>query len=410
MKHLLSSLILCIAFQGLSARAETPSSPTADRSKLVESNNAFAVDLYGQLRTQSGNLFFSPVGVSTALAMTYAGARGETASEMAKTLHFTLPPGRLDLAMGALLSDFNATHVAYRLRVANALWVQRDFRILDGFLKQNKTDYGTALFRVDFKGTTEATRLTINRWVDQKTEDKVKDLLQAGVLSSDARLLLTDAIYFKSDWQTQFRKDETKDGEFILSPIRQVIAPMMHQSGRFNYLEGDTFRALELPYERSEVSLLVFLPNRYDGLSDFERSLNASNVRQWLSQLRPVPKVILALPRFKINQEFELRETLGTMGMRTAFSQSTANFSGISGDRKLFLSAIIHKTFVELNEEGTEAAAASEVFGVAGMIGLGGVAEEPPIPFTVDHPFIFLIRDNHSGSILFMGRVADPTK
>jgi serpin B len=409
MKPLLLVLVPLLFVQAASNGQTAPFS-TPDQAELVKDNNAFAVDLYGQLRRQDGNLFYSPVGISTALAMTYAGARGDTASEMAKTLHFTLPPDRLHPAMGAFLSDLNATHSAYQLRVANALWAQQGYQILDGFLKLNRTDYDTALLLVDFKDAAEKARLTINQWVEQKTEDKVKGLLQPGEVHSDTKLLLTDAIYFKSDWQTKFKKKESADGDFFLSPLRNVTAPMMHQSGGFNYLKGDAFRALEIPYQKSETSLIVFLPDRYDGLSDFERSLNAPSMRQWLSQLRPVPKVTLTLPTFKINQEFEMQETLGAMGMPSAFLPSTADFSGISHSRKLFVSAMIHKTFIEVDEEGTEAAAASEGFGVAGMDGIGGGAEDPPISFTVDHPFIFLIRHNPSGSILFIGRVIDPRK
>jgi serpin B len=409
MKLLLPSLIACFVLLPCVASAQTPASNAADKTAVVEGNNAFAVDLYSRLRNQDGNLFFSPASVSTALAMAYAGARGDTADEMAQTLHFTLAAERLHPAMGALLADLNAPHDGYQLRVANALWAQQDDRILPEFLQLNRTDYGAAFIRVDFKGDGEAARLTINRWVERKTEDKVKNLLQPGVLNSYTRLVLTDTVYFKSYWQTQFKKRETEDGDFILSPIRRVTAPMMHQSGGFNYLKGDAFRALEIPFQSGETSLIVFLPDKNDGLNDLERSLTASNLRQWLGQLRPVPKVILTMPRFKVAQDFELRETLGKLGIQKAFELGVADFSGITGNRKLFVSAMIHKAFIDVNEEGTEAAATTEAFGVAGMEGLGA-PEEPPIPFTVDHPFLFLIRDNRSGGILFMGRVTDPTK
>ena len=390
--------------------AQTTPIPASDQAKVVEGNNAFAVDLYGQLRKQDGNLFFSPVGVSTALAMTYAGARGDTASEIAKTLHFTLPPDRLHPAMGALLTEFNGTHATGQLRVANALWEQQNYGVLEDFLKLNKARYGTSFFRVNFNGADEAARSTINRWAERETEGKIKDLIQPGAFDSDTRLLLTDAIYFKSDWQTQFKETETTDDEFHLSPLRRVTTPMMHESGGFNYLKGDAFRALEIPYQGSDASLIVFLPDEYNGLLDFERSLNGSSVNEWLSRLRPVPKVVLALPKFKVNQKFELQETLAGMGMPGAFERGVADFSGISGDHKLFVAGMIQKTYVEVDEEGTEASAAFAGFGVAGMMWLGGRPEPPPIYFTVDHPFIFLIRDNRSGSILFMGRVIDPTK
>ncbi|MGD0940889.1 MAG: serpin family protein [Terracidiphilus sp.] len=407
MKVLLFSLIACLLLSPAGSSAETSPSTEADRSAVVDENNAFAVALYGKLRNQNGNLFFSPESVSTALAMTYAGARGDTAAEMAKTLHFTLPPERLHPALGALLGDLNAAHQGYQLHIANALWAQQDYRILDDFLRLNKADYGAGFNRVDFKSAPEAARLTINRWVERKTEDKIKNLIQQGVLDSSTRLVLTDTIYLKSNWQTQFEKRETEDGDFNVSPIRNVTAAMMHRTDGFNYFKGDAFRALEIPYKNLETSLIIFLPDKLDGLSDLERSLTAPNLRRWLEQLRTVPKVMLAMPRFTVTEEFELKGTLDEMGMTEAFDRELADFSGITRSRKLFLSAMIHKTFIDVDEEGTEASAAS-AFGVMGAI--FAAREEPPIPFTVDHPFVFLIRDNRSGSILFMGRMTDPTK
>ena len=205
MRLLLSLLISCLVL--LPAQGtETKAMAGADRKAVVAGNNAFAVALYGQLRNQSGNLFFSPESISTALAMAYAGARGDTASEMAKTLHFTLPPDRLHPAMGALLSDLNAAHQGYQLSVANALWAQRGYTFLDDFLKLMNNDYGACFNQVDFKGATEAARLTINQWVEQKTANKITDLLQPGSIRSATRLVLTNAIYFKGDWQTSIRQ------------------------------------------------------------------------------------------------------------------------------------------------------------------------------------------------------------
>ncbi len=218
MKLLLSLLATCLISMAPAWAAQTPASATADRAAVVEGNNAFAVDLYGQLRSRSSNLFFSPESISTALAMTYGGARGDTAAEMAKSLHFTLPPDRLHPAMGALLGDLNAPHNGYQLHVADALWVQQGYAFLDDFLKLTKNDYGAGFNQVDFKGATEAARLTINEWVGQKTENKIKDLLQPGVLKPTTRLVLTNAIYFKGDWQTPFDKDRTEVEDFPLVP------------------------------------------------------------------------------------------------------------------------------------------------------------------------------------------------
>jgi serine protease inhibitor len=406
MKFLLSLLIPCSVLLAAAKAAETPPVPAADRTAVVEGDNAFAAALYGQLRNQSGNLFFSPESLSTALAMTYAGARGETASKIAMVLHFTLPPERLHPAMGALLSDLNAPHEGYQLNVANALWAQRGYTFLDDFLNLLKNDYGAGLDQVDFKGATEEARLTINRWVEQKTQDKIKDLLQAGALRADTRLVLTNAIYFKGSWETQFDKAQTKDEDFHLSPAQTTKAPMMHREGSFNYLNGGTFQVLEIPYKNKEMSMILLLPNDQAGLASLEQLLTAANLQQWLQQLAPVPKVIVTMSRFKMTQQFELSSVLGRMGMTQAFA-ANADFSGMTDKRDFAISEVIHKAYVDVNEEGTEAAAATAVTMRTLAIRL---PDEPPPVFRADHPFIFLIRDTRSNSVLFMGRITDPTK
>jgi serpin B len=338
--------------------------------------------------------------------MAYAGARGETASEMAKTLHFTLPPERLHPAMGALLRDLNSTHEAYQLSVANALWAQQGFSFLDDFLKLINHDYGAGLNQVDFKGSTEAARLTINRWVEQKTENKIRDLLQPGALKPATRLVLTNAIYFKGDWQTQFDKAQTKTEDFHLSPTHTLKAPLMHREGAFNYFNGGTFQVLEIPYKSNELSMIVLLPNDVSGLSALEQSLTATNAQQWLRQLGSVSKVIVTMPKFKTTQQFELGSTLAAMGMPLAFAGG-ADFSAMTGKRDLAISAVIHKAYIDVNEEGTEAAAATAV--TMRALAMRAPDRTPPPVFRADHPFVFLIRDHRSNAILFMGRMADPT-
>ena len=407
MKLMLSLLTTCLISLAPSWAAQTPASATTDREAVVEGNNAFAVELYGQLRNQNGNLFFSPESISTALAMTYAGARGDTASEMAKTLHFTLPPDRLHPAMGALLSDFNAPHNGYQLRVADALWAQQGYTFRDDFLKLTKKDYGAGFHPVDFKGATEAARLTINQWIEQKTENKIVNLIPPGTLTPDTRLVLTNAIYFKGDWQTPFKKDQTEVEDFHLSPAHSVKVPLMHIFDSYSYLNGGTFQALEIPYKNNELSMIVFLPNDVRGMPAFENSLTASNMQQWLSKLHPASDVILTLPKFKMTRQFTLQDTLGAMGMPSAFDRIAADFSGMTGKRDLFISAVIHKAFVDVNEEGTEAAAATAVVMEMAMA-RRGPPPPSPIVFRADHPFMFLIRDNRSGGILFMGRVTNP--
>jgi len=407
MKPLLSALITCLVLQGVAWAAEVSPSAAADRVAVVEGNNAFAVELYSQLRNQSGNLFFSPESISTALAMTYAGAHGDTAAEMAKTLHFTLPPDRFHPAMGALLGDLNTAHNGYQLSVASALWAQQGYALLDDFLQLTRSDYGAGFNHVDFKGATETARLTINQWVEQKTENKIKDLLQPGALNPATRLVLTNAIYFKGAWQSQFQIAQTQDEDFHLSKAQSVKVPLMHRAGAYNYLNAGKFQALEIPYKSEELSMIVFLPKDIGGLPALEQSLTASNIKQWLSHLRPVPEVIVTIPKFKVSQQFALQDTLGAMGMPQAF-EASADFSGMTGSRDLWISAVIHKAFIDVNEEGTEAAAATAVV----MVTMAREEPDrtPPIVFCADHPYIFLIRDNSLGGILFMGRVTDPTK
>jgi len=401
-------LIACSVLPVAARAAEASPMVANDQAAVVKGNNEFAVALYDKLRSQGGNLFFSPESVSAALAMTYAGARGNTAAEMAKTLRFTLPPDRLHPAMGALLAGLNAPREAYQLRVANALWAEQDYKFLDAFLKLTASDYGAGFNSVDFKGDTEAVRLTINQWVEQKTDSKIKDLLKPGMVSPATRLVLTDAIYFKADWQSQFQKAQTEDEDFHLSTTQTVKAPLMHRAGGYKYFNGGTFQILEMPYKTGELSMVVFLPKDMDGLPAFEQSLTASSAKQWLSQLQPVFSVIVTFPKFKVTEQLELGSTLGAMGMPKAFDRNAADFSGMTGNRELFLSAVIHKAFIDVNEVGTEAAAATAAI----MVGhaMREFDPTPPPEFRADHPFVFLIRDNRSGGILFMGRVADPTK
>jgi len=406
MKSLLLMLFSLLFLQEAAAVAQSNPSPTPDQAAVVDGSNAFAVDLYAQLRKQNGNLFFSPESISTAFAMAYAGASGTTAAQMAATLHFTLPPDKLHPAMGALLAGLNGPHAGYQLRVADALWAEKDFTFLDDFLKLTSSDYGAGFNRVDFKSAPEASRATINQWVEEKTEDKIKNLMPAGSVTPATRLVLTNAIYFKGDWQSQFDKAQTKDEDFHPSATQAVKAQLMHLTSKLGYFNGGTFQAVDIPYKTGELSMIVLLPNDAGALPALEQSLTAANARQWLSQFRPGSKIVLTLPKFKMTQQFQLGGTLSAMGMTQAFERSAADFSGMTGRRDLWISAAIHKAYIDVNEEGTEAAAATGIV----MRSMIAARPEPPIVFRADHPFLFLIRDNHSGAILFMGRVNDPTK
>jgi serpin B len=409
-------LITSLFLPGALWAAEPPMTAASDQAKAVRDNNAFAIELYGQLRNHSGNLFFSPESISTALAMTYAGARADTAAEMAKTLHFTLAPEQLHPAMGALLRDRNAAHDGYQLKEADALWVQKGYSLLPEFLKLNKDNYEAGLNQADFKGATEASRQAINLWVEQRTENKIRELLQPGILTSDTRLVLTNAIYFRGNWENQFKKEDTKNEDFHLSAAQAIKTPLMHMARGFNYFDGGSSQALEIPYKNEELSMIILLPKAMEGLSAFEQSLSPAKVQKTLDQLRHVPKVIATMPKFRIESQFGLGNMLKVMGMSKAFDRNIADFSGMASrktmqrDGNLFISAVIHKAYVDVDEEGTEAAAATAVVHNRAGSARRPMPPPPPIIFRADHPFMFLIRDNRSGSILFMGRVTNPSR
>ncbi len=355
--------------------------------------------------------------------MAYAGAKEQTEMQMAKVLHFptiAVPAGgdpnedpmssttrmwtpqRFHSEFAKIIKDLNVRGEkgGCELNVANALWGQKGYGFLEEFLELIKTNYDGQLTELDFAGATEAARKTINAWVESQTRNKIKDLIQRGVLNSMTRLVLTNAIYFKGNWARQFKEENTRDAPFTLAGGEKIDVPMMNQTGRFPYMQTQSFQALELPDVDDELSMVIFLPKENDGLADFEQSLTAENLSKWLAKLRK-QKVIVSVPKFRMTSRFSLASVLKSMGMTDAFVPAAANFSGMNGRRDLFISAVIHKAYVDVNEEGTEAAAAT---GVA-----VGITAVRPIPvFRADHPFLFLIRDNHSGSILFIGRTMNP--
>jgi len=404
---LLSTVIALIAVTlfTLTAPAVSKGDPAAT---LAKDNGNFAFSLYGALRQEKGNLFFSPYSISTALAMTYLGARGATATEMAKTLRFTLDPGALHPAFGSLIKDLNArgSKDTYQLVVANRLWGQKGYKFLKGFLDEEQKCYGSSLETVDFKGNTEAARVTINTWVEKQTRDKIKDLIAKGLLNSATRLVLTNAIYFKSAWEEEFLEAFTKKEPFFTGKTGKVQANLMHRTENFAYGKSDLFEVAEIPYQRGELSMVVVLPRKIDGLADVEKSLTYEKLNGVMAKMSSA-KLDLALPKFKTTSTFSLGETLKKMGMKSAFTFGPADFSGMDGTKTLYISEVVHKAFVDVNEKGTEAAAATAVTMRAGS---AAPMAEKIIPFKVDHPFIFLIRDVKTGSILFMGRIQDPTK
>jgi serpin B len=381
------------------------SDEAADVRALVDGNTTFALDLYQQLKSAEGNLFFSPHSISTALAMTYAGARGNTAKQMSRALHLKLDEKQLHKAFGQLEAQLRAfaQKEKVELSFANALWAQKDYRFLEQFLNLVKHYYRAELSYADFKTAHESARGQINDWVERQTNDKIKDLIKPGVLNALTRLVLANAIYFKGLWESQFDKSITRDAEFWLDPDTTVDVPMMSQEHEFNYVENDQLQVLELPYAGNDLSMTVLLPKKHDGLAELESSLTAHTLRSLVAKSHE-QTVTVYLPRFKLTSQFSLQNTLAAMGMPDAFSQNTADFSAMDGNRMLYISAVVHKAFVDVNEEGTEAAAATGV-----VVSVTAMPVRPAV-FRADHPFVFLIRDIHSGSILFLGRVVDPTK
>lgn len=375
--------------------------------KVVKGNRIFGFHLYQKLGESEGNLFFSPYSISTALAMTYAGARGQTEKEMAEVLHFTLKQEPLHLSFSRLQSQLNAIqdkgHV--KLSLANSLWCQQDYYFLDTFFNLNKKYYGAGLNFVDFKRKTEEARIAINTWVEKETQQKIKELIKPGIIERLTRLVLCNAIYFKGNWLSQFDKKKTAEADFHISSNKTIKVPLMNQKSGFRFKNFGNFSAIELPYEGNDLSMIIFLPKEVDGLPALEQKLTEDSVKNWLDELSKSYKqeIFVSLPKFKTTCEFQLGEVLAEMGMPGAFSLPPANFSGMTGKKDLFISNVIHKAFVDVNEEGTEAAAATAVV-------MKRIAISRPLTFRADHPFIFLIRENQTEGILFIGRIIDPTK
>lgn len=398
--------VVCTAWLAALAnggQAQPPKPMNPDTAALVHGNSAFACDLYQQLGKENGNLFFSPYSISSALAMTYAGAQGKTAADMARTLELPFEGQRVATAFGGLMQDLNKPGQPrkYKLSIANRLWGQKGYVFSPEFLKLTREAYGAGLEELDFTKAPDASRQAINAWVEKATQDRIKDLLPPGSVANDTRLVLTNAIYFKASWQDGFSPSVTKSEDFKAAAGKTVKVDMMHHQEVLKALDDDTFQMVQLPYEDRELSMVVLLPRKADGLAALEKQLTAQNLQKWSGQTKAY-NVALALPKFRFTSEFSLKKVLSDMGMASAFSND-ADFSGMATAEKLHIDAVIHKAFVAVDEKGTEAAAATAV-----LMRPTSAQVAPPLAFRADHPFVFLIRDNATGSILFMGRVAQP--
>jgi serine protease inhibitor len=388
-----------LAWAGPNVAPEGPAE--GHQEAVADGNTEFALDLYARLRTADGNLFLAPHSLSTALAMTYAGARGETERQMADVLHFSLEQERLHPAFAALESSIKAAgnDPGCSLHVANALWGQQGYGFLEEFLALNRKHYGAGFHEVDFLRAAEQARKKINSWVADQTELMIMELLRKGDVDPADALVLVNAIHFKGGWACRFDAQRTQDAPFRISATEEVGVPMMSQFREFPFAAGDELDVLELPYEGDRLSMVFLLPKKIDGLAAVEKSLKKENLDRWLGRLHPQP-VRVSLPRFALDSKFDLKKTLEALGMIDAFDGGKADFSGMTGRRRdLFIGMVIHEARVEVDEEGTEAAAATAV-----KMKRGG----PPASFTADHPFLFLVRDRQTGSILFLGRVMHP--
>jgi len=389
-------------------RETSPDVDDTDLTMLVNGNSDFTFDLYQALNKEDDNIFYSPYSMSLALAMTYAGARGETEQQMANALHFILPQDRLHPAFNSLDLELSQRGEGaqgkdgegFRLNIINAIWGQKDYEFLTTFLDILAENYGAGLRLLDFISAPDESRLTINNWVSDQTEGRIEDLIPQGLINELTRLVLTNAIYFNAAWQYPFSEDMTEDGPFYLLDEGEVTIPMMRQTESFGYAEGEGYQAVELPYDGGELSMVILLPQS-DQFEAFEGSLDTQRVDSIVKALE-LKQVALTMPQFEFESSFSLREILAMMGMPVAFSEG-ADFSGMTGNRDLFIADVVHKAFVSVDEAGTEAAAATAV-----VMELTAVPETPA-KVTIDHPFIFLIRDVETGTILFVGRVVNPS-
>jgi serpin B len=382
-------------------RSSTPES-------FGEDSNAFALELYRQFRQSPGNLFFSPFSIRTVLSMAQLGARGETAAQMRRVLRLSSPEDESHLAFAEVIRRFNTASGQYKMLVANSLWAQRGAPLEAGFLGLIAEHYGGGLERIDFRDPSKAAHLTINRWVEDKTRRMIRDLIPASSLNADTRLVLVNAVYFKGTWELQFPKNETRDAPFHLESGGTVTAPLMFLRGWFTYGRAGNYQALDLVYEGSDLSMLILLPDRHDPLQNLESMLSTRMLRDCVGQMTPC-EVHVFIPRFRTAWGSETHQELGALGMALPFNRFHADFSGINGhkppdEESLSISHLFHKAFVEVNEEGTTAAAATG----AAFLTLGGSPMPTPV-FRADHPFLLAIRDRRSSAILFLGRITDPT-
>ncbi|CAE6485560.1 MAG TPA: serpin family protein [Candidatus Nitrosotenuis sp.] len=377
---------------------------TASASEIIDSNNRFALKFYSEIVKDSDeNIFFSPWSVATAFAIAYEGARGDTAQEIRTVFEFPQDDTLRRSLFQAIQNDLNADSSDYSLNTANALWVKEDYEIKQGYIDTAKSYYGSQVDNVDFVSNDGVNK--INEWVSSKTQGKIKRLLEIDSTDALTRLIITNAIYFQGEWEYQFNPSFTQQRDFYISKNQAVKVPMMELEWKdwkmLNYAENELLEILELPYKGGKISMLILLPKDIDGIRTLEENLTTEKLFQWKENLSETT-IAVFLPKFTAQTEYDLNDRLQQMGMTIPFDEFRADFSGINEVEPLYIGKAVHKAFVDVNEVGTEAAAAT---GIEARLQSG-----PPAVFKADHPFIFLIQDNETGQILFMGRVVDPTQ
>lgn len=386
----------------------TPPAPDA-LAKLARSSNAFGFDLYAQLRATPGNLIVSPASITTALAMTWGGARGETAAQMKKVLHLDGAPADVMAVSGALARSLEDPSRPIIFRIANRLFGEKSFTFEKPYLDQTAAAFGAPLEMLDFQGGFEAARARINAWAESKTEQRIKELVPRNGVDKDTRLVLVNAVYFLGDWAEPFSHERTRPQPFLTAKATSKDVPTMNRTGEFAYAKRDGLAALEIPYKGGSMSMLFVVPNAVDGLAALEKSLDATKLDALVAALKS-ERVWAQIPTFEVAPpaSLSLGDTLKAMGMTTAFDRQRADFTGIANpptpQDRLVIGEVFHKAFVKVNEKGTEAAAATAV-----SMPRAGAAPSQPLEFKADRPFLYFIRDTASGLILFMGRVSDPT-
>jgi serpin B len=385
------------------------SGTTEDKGRITavsDSTNIFAIELYKRSIIPNDNLFLSPYSIYTVFAMVYGGARGNTATQMERAFHFPLSGMDLHEHVRRLSSAIEASGQTgnLKLNIANGLWPQDGYPFLEGYLNMTERYYRAKISPLEYRKESEDARKTINGWVEEKTEQKIVNLLKPGMINPLTRMVLVNAIYFKGDWLSKFDKNITQEAQFFLLSGDVVKAPLMTIRQNYGYSDFPDAQILELPYAGQDVSMLVVLPKKKDGLSELEKNLSQKRLKEWSSSMGK-REIIVYMPRFKVTSELRLDQMLASMGMPDAFNHGKADLSGMDGKKdNLFIGVAIHKAYVDVNEEGTEAAAATAV-------GIQTTSMPAPTPvFRADHPFLFMIRHNSTGAILFMGRVVNPLK